>query len=197
VLRFCVAAGIVAAAIADPVVEFASNAGWFGHQLFTDRSNADVFPALAAAGVLLALFMLRKARAVLDGSALPRRWWTLLPAIFAVQLVALYAMETTEQLVVRGGILGPTIWLGGPIAVSLAIHAAFCVAFAWLLVRCARSIAKTTLHVLRMIRAIATFGVAPDLVVRLRAGDVARCKDVPLLCQIGERAPPSMLAHNS
>ena len=194
---FCLAVGIIAAAVADPIVEFASNAGCFGHGVFTDRSNLDVLPALAAAAGLLALFMLRKARAVLDGSVLPRRCWTLLPAIFAVQLVALFVMETTEQIVLRGGILGPAIWLGGPIAVSLAIHAASCAALTLLFVRSARGLAKTTLHVLRVIHAIATFSVMRGVVVRLRAGDVAPCKDVPLLCRIGERAPPLMLAFNS
>jgi hypothetical protein len=38
---------VLAAAIADPLVEFASNAGWFGPGNFTDRSNLDVGPVFA------------------------------------------------------------------------------------------------------------------------------------------------------
>ena len=43
----------MAAAIADPLVEFASNAGWFGAGNFTDHSNLDVVPALFAGVALL------------------------------------------------------------------------------------------------------------------------------------------------
>jgi hypothetical protein len=193
-LTFCLAVAVIAAAVADPLVEFASNAGWFGHGLFTDRSNADVLPALPAGAVVLALFILRRARAILDGCALPRRCWTLLPAIFVVQLVVLFVMETCEQIVLCGGVLGPAVWLGGPIAASLAMHALSCVAFTWIFARCARGLAKTTLRVLHMIRAIATFAIAPGTIVRLQTVDCSPCKNVPLLCRIGERAPPWMLA---
>lgn len=196
-LTFCVAIAVIAAAVADPIVEFVSNAGWFGNGVFTDRSNADVFPALAAGAIALGLFLCRKARAILDGNALPRRYWTLLPAVFGVQIIALFVMETTEQLVLRGRVLGPAVWLGGPVVASLAMHAASCLAFTWLFVRCARGLAKTTLHVLRMIRAIVTFPIAPAILVRLRAAGAVWHKNVPLACRIGERAPPLTLAYNS
>ena len=191
---FCIAAAIFAAAIADPIVEFASNAGCFGPGSFTDRSNADVLPALALSAAALALFVLGKARAILDGHALPRRLWTLMAPIFAVQIVALFAMETTEQLVVRGHILGPAMWLGAPVAASLSIHAAFCIGCTWLLARSARRLASTTLRILRIIRAIATLHVAPAIVVRLRTAERVLRNDIRVLCRIGERAPPSMLA---
>ena len=194
---FWLAIAVVAAAVADPIVEFASNAGWFGHGLFTDHSNADVLPALAAGAVVFALFIVRKARAILNGYVVPASCWRLLPAIFAVQLLVLFAMETTEQIVLRGGVLGWSVWLGGPIVASLSIHAATCIAFTWIFMRSARRLAKTTLQVLRIMRRIPAFDASAGIVVRLRLNGCPPCHDRPLLCRIGERAPPLMLAYNS
>ena len=105
-------------------------------------------------------------------------------------------METAEQLIVGGRVLGPGIWLGGPLWASLPIHAAFCIVTTWLLARSARSLVKTTLLVLRIIRAIATFAISRGIFVPVRGDGREPCKHVPLLCQIGERAPPAMLAYN-
>jgi hypothetical protein len=108
----------------------------------------------------------------------------------------LFVMETAEQLALRGGTLGHAVWLGAPVAISLAAHAISCVAFTWLLARSARSLAKTTLRVLQMIRAIATMGVASAGVVRRVRAEALPCKDTPLLCRIGERGPPALLAYS-
>ncbi|HLY01157.1 MAG TPA: hypothetical protein VKR56_01530 [Candidatus Cybelea sp.] len=190
-LPFCLAVAVMAAAVADPIVEFASNAGWFGPGNFTDRSNLDVFPALMVGIGVLALYLVGAARAVLAGTALPRRLVSLAPAIFALQIVALYVMETAEQFIVGGHALGPTMWLGGPIAASLAIHAAFCVTVTFWISRSARGLAQTTLRVLRLIKTTATFAAhAFEILLPRRCDERTFRQLVPVLCRIGERAPP-------
>ena len=109
---FCAALAVISAALADPLVEFASNAGWFGRGSFTDHSNVDVMPALLAGAGLMTLYLIRKAGLLVDGEAFPRGVLPLLPAIFILHVFALYAMETTEQFTIAGHVLGPTVWLG-------------------------------------------------------------------------------------
>ena len=109
---FCIAAALVAASIADPLVEFASNGGAFGAGSFTDHSNWDVFPALGAGVALVAVYIaLRVRRALLRAgvheSLRPSALLALLPYVFAVQIALLYVMETAEQFVVAGHALGP------------------------------------------------------------------------------------------
>jgi hypothetical protein len=192
---FCLAVAVIAAALADPVVEFASNAGWFGPGIYTDHSNLDVLPAFALGVVMLALYVIGKGRALLDGRALPRRIWTLVPFVFFLQMLALFVMETLEQLVIGGRILGPAIWLGAPVFASVAIHAAFCVGATYWVARSSRKLAATTLQLIRLIRAISIRAIAvPEL-------SAPRCSDersphtpTPVRCRIGERAPPALLA---
>ncbi len=188
---FCTALAVMAAAIADPLVEFASNAGWFGRGSFTDHSNLDVVPALVAGVALMALYLLRKARLIVSGHAFPRGVVPLLPAIFVLQVVALYGMETAEQFIVYGHLLGPAVWLGAPPLVSLAVHAAVCVGVSFWFGRSMRTLAATTLRVIRLIRAIATLAVC-GAALPARRTFKARCfKELaPVLCSIGERAPP-------
>lgn len=45
------------------------------------------------------------------------------PLVFVLQLVSLFALESAEQLVAGGKLLGGTAWLGGPILFSLIAHA--------------------------------------------------------------------------
>jgi hypothetical protein len=185
------AVAVIAAAVADPVVEFASNVGWFGPGNFTDRSNLDVFPALVAGIGVLVLYLIGAARAVLAGTALPRRLVSLVPAIFVLQIVALYAMETVEQLIVGGHTLGPAVWLGAPIVASLAIHAAFCVTVTFWIARSARGLALTTLRVIRLIKTTASFAAHGfEILARRRSDEPSFQQLVPVLCRIGERAPP-------
>jgi hypothetical protein len=190
-LGLCVTIAVISAAIADPVVEFASNAGCFGGGNFTDHSNLDIIPSLLAGIALLALYMTRKAQAVLAGRAIPRNAATMLPWIFALQMVTLYGIETAEQFVAWGHSLGPMIWLGAPLPFSLAIHAAVCLGVTYVIVRSGRVLAATTLRVIRMIVAIATLDlrtVAPIVYRRLEL-EIFRAL-LPLVCTIGERAPP-------
>ncbi len=190
-LPFCLAVAVIAAAVADPVVEFASNAGWFGPGNFTDGSNLDVIPALVVGIAVLALYLIGTARAVLAWTALPRRIGSLVPAIFVLQIVALYVMETTEQLIVGGHTLGPAVWLGAPVFASLAIHAAFGVAITLWIARSARGLAATTLRVIRLMKATPSFAAHRFEILPPRRSDERSFRQlVPLLCRIGERAPP-------
>jgi hypothetical protein len=190
-MAFCVAVAVIAAAVADPIVEFASNAGWFGPGVFTDHSNLDVVPALLAGVGLLALFMVRKARAILAGNAPANGVALMVPCIFALQIGTLYAMETAEQLIVWHHPLSSTVWLGGPLPISLAIHASFCFAVTCAIVRSRRSLASTTLRVIRLIHAIATIAANTQQAFAGRLdGDVCFTRFSPVLCATGERAPP-------
>ena len=181
----------MAAAIADPLVEFASNAGWFGAGNFTDHSNLDVVPALFAGVALLGIYLVRRARTVLADRAFPRGIASQMPLIFLLQILALYFMETGEQFVAYGHALGPAIWLGGPAIASLTVHAAICVAVALWIARSIRSLATTTLRVIRLIRAIATRAAHSKEIVTAGLPDAVPFKQLaPVLCRIGERAPP-------
>jgi hypothetical protein len=203
---FCTAIAVIAAAIADPLVEFASNAGWFGPGLFTDHSNLDVAPVLVAGVLLLAVYLVMKAQAALAngsgrdvwreaGHALGSDLRRLLPAIFALQMLTLYVMETAEQYVVWGHSLGPTVWLGGPLPVSLAVHAIICVALAVTIARWMRALTATTLRFIRLIRALATFAPQPAASIASRSRDCISFKrSAPVVCRIGERAPPPVSA---
>jgi hypothetical protein len=205
---FCTAIAAIAAAIADPLVESASNAGWFGPGLFTDHSNLDVAPVLVAGVLLLAVYLVMKAQAALAngsgrgrdvwreaGHALGSGIWRLMPAIFGVQMLTLYVMETAEQYVVWGHSLGPMVWLGGPLPVSLAVHAIICVALAVTIARWMRALTATTLRFIRLIRALTTFAPQPagSIASRTRAC-ISFKRSAPVVCRIGERAPPPMSA---
>ena len=181
---------MVAAAIADPVVEYASNAGFFGPGTFTDHSNLDVVPALLAGIGLFAFHLVRKARAVAS-TPLPRWSAAAVPAIFGAQILTLYVMETAEQFVVYGHPLAPNLWLGGPSSFSLAVHAVVCVALTAAIVRSRRRLAASALKVAAFIAAAAAFptrSCAPPPLRRFES--VSLAKPSPVLCTIGGRAPP-------
>ncbi|MBV8196965.1 MAG: hypothetical protein JO101_07565 [Candidatus Eremiobacteraeota bacterium] len=190
-LGFCLPLAVIAAAIANPILELASNAGVFGRSGFTDHSNLDVVPTLVVGILLMGLYFVQKARAVVECAAFSRGVIALLPVIFLLQIATLYVMESAEQLVVWGHILGPMLWLGAPPAISLAFHAAVCIAVTLWITRSSPALARTTLRVIRVIRAIAT--LAPQtarLILRDSFSPVAFERRAPLLCRIGERAPP-------
>jgi len=189
--RLILGTAVIAAAIADPVVELASNAGWFGPGHFTDRSNLDVVPSLLMGVGLLALYLVTKAGSLVADRSLARGILRKLPAIFALQILALFIMETLEQLGVYGHLLGPAIWLGGPLPASLTIHAAFCIMVTYAIARSARGLAVTTLRVIRLIRAIGTFAVvAVALAASYRPQAVCFNELLRALRRVGERAPP-------
>lgn len=206
---FCVGVAVIAAALADPLVEFASNAGAFGACNCTDRSNADVFPTLLAGLLLAARFLYLRVREHCTGAARSRPSWLrpmsdalrpavlrrLLPAIFALQLGVLFAIETAEQFAVGGHLLGGAIWLGAPAPISLAIHAAFCVAVTFVAARALRALTATAVRIVDLVlRAVALAARAPAGTFASFLRPVPFRRLVPVGCRIGERAPPRFTA---
>jgi hypothetical protein len=151
-LWFCIAAAVIAAAIADPLVEGISNAGWFGPGSYTDHSNLDVLPTLALGAILVVLYLVVRVRRDLlrvSDDALHTKVSRLLVPIFGLQLALLASMETVEQIIVAGHSLGSTIWLGGPIWFSLSVHAAVCLAVSFGLANILRAWTSTTVRIIQ------------------------------------------------
>ncbi len=203
---FVLAVAAIAAACADPLIEAASNAGYFGAGNYTDHSTLDVLPAVLAGCVFVVLHLVLRVRAAvargrageqsllratdgaLSGSA------RLLPCIFGVQLLALYAMETVEQIAVFGHAVGGTLWLGGPAWASLLGHAAACVAVWYAARQTVRVLAQATLRALRVVRAIATLKAGLVTIAQRACRRAPFRLPQPPSCRIGERAPPLLPA---
>ncbi|MHB8145773.1 MAG: hypothetical protein ACYDGM_00735 [Vulcanimicrobiaceae bacterium] len=197
----CVVA-VLGAAIADPLMECASNAGWFGAGHFTDRSTVDVLPALAVAvfaacmlaGLQIAKLVTGRAAGwILASDAVLRKQSLLraLPVAFGLQLAVLYGMETLEQLVVRGHMLGGTIWLGGPAAISLLVHAIVCLCVAFAALRLLRAFTRVAGSIIARIFEPASRSPQP-LANRLRGrrNGIASLQRICVLAHLRERAPP-------
>ena len=187
----CAAIALVAAAIADPIVEAISNAGVFGPGPFTDRSTADVIPTLVAGGLVVVVQLVVRLWTRRDGRALKCGLARLLPAAFILQIAILFVMENCEQLAIYHHVLGSTIWLGGPIAFSLGVHAAVCAAVAVALVRAVSLLTRAVAGIWRVIRALATVSPQRSFAARRRYRRAPR-PAVPLLCRIGVRGPPAL-----
>jgi len=169
------AVAAISAAIADPLVEWASNAGAFGPGAFTDNSNADVLPAFLAGAVFVAAHLLLRVRRALraersvdllrvSSEALKGRTWRLVPLIFALQLAVLFGMETAEQLFVAGRVLGGTLWLGGPVWISLCAQALACVIVTYTSSKFLSAFTRSAVRAVRFVLAMAlrpARGVAP------------------------------------
>jgi hypothetical protein len=189
-LGFCLAVAVIGAAIADPIVEYASNAGWFGAGNFTDHSTLDVVPALLAGVGLFGFYLVRKARALVADRG-SEQLFGLLPTALALQILVLYVMETSEQFVVWHHMLGPTVWLGAPPPISVAIHALICVGVVLAMRRSRRALAATTLRVIALIQAIATFPVTFEKPLPAHRATQLHIKVLlPVLSAVGVRAPP-------
>jgi len=207
-LWFCLAAALIAAAAADPILEYASNSGWFGPGDFTDHSNWNV-PGVAVIGLVLALvhLVLRTRASLAVAKRLAKNWFQqtsdavgpnavrLIPFIFAAQIATLYLMETIEQLVVFGHLFGPTIWLGAPVLISLSGHAVACILITLAAARLMQSCANATLSIVRIVCAFATLALrdAQALICRLQDART-HCLPARFFCPVGERAPPFVTA---
>lgn len=200
---FCFAVALVAAAVADPLVESASNAGFFGAGNFTDHSQWDVMPLLVAGIFFVTVHWLGRVRRLLHSKDKPISSFnlsgagtlgsvlSLLPGTYALQVCILFAGETLEQWIVYHHLLGGTIWLGGPMAVSLLAHAAACMFVATTAALLLRAFADTTA---RLVRRIAGFAAQSSRIPR-RAFSVLRARSyvvLPLIAlhRVAERAPP-------
>lgn len=204
---YCLAAAVLGAALGDALIERASSAGWFGAGRYTDGSTADIFPALVL-GLLVAAFIAafrayaalergHTARLLLASSeeALSCGTVRLLPLAFAFQVAVLFVMETVEQFVVWHHGLGGTVWLGGPIAVSLCAHLAICAGVLGALSTMIRALAASAVRIIWIVAApIRSLprNDAPLVVRRGNAGGVAY-RSVFAHSSVGQRGPPAPL----
>jgi hypothetical protein len=191
---FTLAVAVVAAAIADPCVEAASNAGWFGPGNFTDHSYLDVIPALLSGMLLLGIYLVLRVRRELlraSNEALRANVGPLFPAILGLQLAVLFVMESAEQFLVYGRLLGGAVWLGGPVWFSLSVHALVGVAVAFALAYFVCACARSTVRMIRRIRALAMRALHDPAPLALRRlGRICLAHEAPVRCRIGNRAPP-------
>jgi hypothetical protein len=196
---FCVAVALIAATVADAIVEFASNSGWFGAGNFTDRSNWNIIPALLVGMVFVGLHLYLRVRTALRwapnwrdvSSALGRRFMSLVPWIFAAQIASLYLIETSEQLVVYHHSLGGIIWLGGPTFASLAAHAMSCCFITLVAARVIHTFAEAALQLVKLVQAFTMLpvrDVRPTFVCRQRF--VTNGRSIRVHWHMDERAPP-------
>lgn len=205
---FCLAAGVAAAAVIDPIVERMSNAGVFGPGSFTDRSNLDVIPAISIAGALSLLFVCLSAWRLLSRKSYPPQWvrassravnghsaLAFVAPVFITQIAVLFVMETLEQIVVAGHPMGGFIWLGGPIAVSLLLHTAGCLASTWLLWRALHWSAGTLAQAVRWALRILAETIVDPPKIHARAWRTERPRFIePFLRRLKGRAPPYCLS---
>ena len=206
---FCLAAAVLAAALTDPLVEAASNAGWFGRGTFTDYSTLDVVPALVVSAILAISYVLLRTRPFVAPKSLGfarrmrdslragavRPVLPLLPAIFIVQLGALYGMETLEQIAVAGHPLGGTLWLGAPVFVALALHGGACALVAYALARTLHAITRAVVDIALYVRAILLRRPRDSRRGAQRWLELpAAAPQNPLGSRSGTRAPPFLFA---
>jgi hypothetical protein len=130
---FVVAAALLAAATANPIVESIADSGIVGSG-YADHDQSSVGPTLAIAALFALAFVVLRVTRLLKGTAdresvlssvardLARRAPASdLPIVFALQFVALYAMERVECLT-GGGVESGLAWLGGPAFFAIAVH---------------------------------------------------------------------------
>jgi hypothetical protein len=205
-LPFLIAAALVAAALADPFVESLSNAGAFGGA-YADNNHLCVLPALFAGSALTLVIAAMRCgdvwRSRTNGSGdwfrgtardIARRSpWRDVPFVFAVQLLLLFLMESTEQMLAGGKLLGGIAWLGGPMFFSLLAHALIGICSLFVLRASMRTIERTFASLVR-----AALGLLWILSARRPGGTFRYFRSVapglraqsPHARQIGGRAPP-------
>ncbi len=191
---FCLTVAVLAAALADPCLEFASNAGWFGAGRFTDRSMADVLPtllfgALFLVAQLLWIFRHACAHRRLD-APLRRPLAALLPRIFILQIALLFVIESTEQRVVLGKFLGGTLWLGAPVPLALAVHALFATGIALLVATALREFARRAPALAAAVRSRFENAIPRATGTRRRFLTAFAAPPDVVFGATGERAPP-------
>ena len=197
---------LLAAAFGDALVEGLSNAGILWHGQYTDQSSLDLLPALIAV-IAIALLVGRSVKQQIRATGLPARTLIVstsralipneiasaLPVTFTLQLSILFSMETIEQIVVYGHDFGGTLWLGGPIAVSLLIHALFAVACAFLLSGALRALTNALIRVVRCIFARYVELVRTGQVETLRSTRECAAPQLIISASIAGRGPPPRL----
>jgi hypothetical protein len=203
-MAFCLAVALTGAALIGPLVEYLANAGAFGPAAFTDRSNADVAPALCIGALIAAAFVAALVRRLLRPNALAPTWarraanatrisGLQMAITFGMQIAALFVMETTEQTAIWGHPLGGTIWLGGPIAISLLLHALGGIVVAGLCSRALRWLAVRVAVVLRLVQFLLLVAKQTLLTNRISIGLVLQLPAERAMRRLRGRAPPQLL----
>jgi hypothetical protein len=216
-LPFACAVALIAAAIGDPLVETISNTGIFG-QGYLDNNHLSVIPTLIAGVLLFAIITLRRMWMVASSPCHPglveerphttrdddwlvdiARYVSAKPPtndlalIVVLQFVALFGMESAEQLALGGRLVSGTTWLGGPVLFSLLAHTLVTVACTLIVARAMRSIVR---HLARIVGT--ALEILLDIAAPANAGIFARRRDGFTVWQtqssyvrrVGERAPP-------
>jgi hypothetical protein len=135
-LPFLMAAALVAAAFGDWFVESLSNTGIFGAAYHDDNHLSVVPTMLTGLIVVLEIAAFRFLQVWRSAPGRSRSWIAAAASdltthkpvedfacVFVLQIAAVFAMENAEQLLAGGRLLGGTVWLGAPLAASLAMHA--------------------------------------------------------------------------
>jgi hypothetical protein len=197
---------ILAAALSDPLVESLANRGWLGGPIgqYHDNDHTSVLPALVL-GALVALSvgirraLVRGRARSADADWMPQAFADLslrlgardVVWIVGLQFVALFAMESFEQLTAAGAGADGT-WLGGPAFASIAIHVVVGTAIAALSARAVRSASDVFTSLVR-----AAIALALTLGTRSPSGFRARRDTLRVLAfarvfvpQEAGRAPP-------
>jgi hypothetical protein len=207
-LPYLIAVALVAAAFGDPFVESLANGGVFG-RAYHDGNQLSVVPTLVLALALAFALGCRRAVAAWRRSRETRSDWVIamaergrtrsplrdVPVVFVTQLAAVFAMEAIEQLITGQPLELGLSWLGGPVAVSLAIHALICIALTLALARLCVAIAATVDSLVRAALRFVLALAASALPVRFAARRFAvqPRAQAPHARQIGGRAPPRAL----
>ncbi len=203
---FVCAVALFAAVLGDVVVEGISNAQIFWRGNYTDRSSLDLLPVFVlAVAALIATqglaVLAQKSETGLSARALilstsralmPRDIARLLPAIFALQVLVLFSMETAEQVVVYGHAFGGALWLGGPIVMSLTIHALFSVSAAFGLSIALSALGETITRIVKCI--FARFVACARLTIVTLPKRIVFALALIVTESLVERGPPVLIA---
>jgi hypothetical protein len=201
---FCFAVAAVAASIADLAVESASNAGFFGPGNLTDHSQCDIAPCLLAGLVFVVMHCFYRVRKLLhapqlsrsstqiNDPSLVRSSLRLLPAIYGLQLLVLYVMETAEQWVVYHHLLGGSVWVGGPVTISLTFHAFVCLLITVAAALLLRAFAEVTARLVQLVAALILRFRYHQQAFRIFCSQPQALSTLRALCWVDERAPPGL-----
>ena len=210
-LPFLLAAALIAGGLGDPLVETIADSGIFGAG-YHDTNHLGVLPALVCGLVLtIEIAFIRCMQAFRRDSRTSRdRLITvverlgarsalrIVPIVFMLQLLVVFAIEMVEQLLAGSG--GPRSgleWLGGPVGFSLGVHGLLALVITIVLASLTRAIAAALLTVIRIAFAFIALEPVRDGATPSRQrldGAVCRRRQSPRACRIGGRAPPSLFA---
>jgi hypothetical protein len=211
-LAFLAAVALVAGAFGDWAVESAANAGAFGGG-YRDHDQSGVVPALLGglflimeSAVVRAAILWRKSgtasrRGIIDVAAhMATRSRGDFALIFTLQIAVVFAIEQLEALAGGGSAPQGTAWLGGPPAVSLAVHALVgmgCLQALRALMRAALAAFVSIARVTAGFTLIPRASISSGAYVRRRREPPFRVAPAAAAYHAGGRAPPHQLLGTS